>query len=101
MSPVSPLFGRSVKYLVIRIRSNGPTRGQTAKLIILWYNFGENHIPLQRSGMAAIPKIDKINNLTLLGCFKLKFIIYTTFQVWANDLIGKKYSKNLPWWMSG
>ena len=27
-------------------------------LIILWYdNFGENHTPLQRNGMTAIPKI--------------------------------------------
>ena len=101
MSPVSPLFGRSIKYSVIRfsiysvlrIRSNGPPRGQTAKLIIIWYNFGVNHIPLQRNGMAAIAKIDKINNRTLFGCFKVKFIIYTTFQAWANDLIGNKYLK--------
>ena len=29
----------------------------TAKLIFLWYdNFGENQTPLQRNGMAAIPK---------------------------------------------
>ena len=30
----------------------------TAKLIILWYeNFGENHTPLHRNGMTAIPKL--------------------------------------------
>ena len=30
----------------------------TAKLITLWYdNFGENHTPLQRNGMAATPKM--------------------------------------------
>ena len=33
-------------------------RNYTALLTILWYDlFGENHIPLQRNGMAAIPKM--------------------------------------------
>ena len=38
----------------------------TAKFIILWRdNFGENHTPLQRNGMTAIPKRSfcRVNNL--------------------------------------
>ena len=88
MSPVSPLFGRSIKYSVIRfsiysvlrIRSNGPPRGQTAKLIIIWYNFGVNHIPLQRNGMAAITKIDKIIELCL-DVLKLSLLFTQHFKL--------------------
>ena len=39
----------------------------TAELIILWYdNFGVNNRPLQRNGMAAIPKINIL--VTFVSC---------------------------------
>ena len=38
-------------------KENGQMGKYTAKFIILWRdNFGENHTPLQRNGMTAIPK---------------------------------------------
>ena len=50
------------------------------KLTILWYdNFGENKNPLQRNGMAAIPKMKNPNRKLDLetGCAYLLYLAVT------------------------
>ena len=52
-----------------------------AQFIILWYdNFGENHTPLQRNGMTAIPKMYSGYPLTQRNDF-LRFLFSFSYLV--------------------